>query len=289
MIPLALRSAVLLGLFAASAPAQEVARACSGDGRLCIAQATYAEDVCAAIETAARAAGLDEGFFARLLWRESLYDASAVSPAGAQGIAQFMPGTAALRGLDDPFNPAEAILASAEYLKDLEDRFGNLGLAAVAYNGGEDRAARFLAGTSGLPGETRAYVLAITGHPAEAWRDVSPPRPDLSLDPARPFREACLAQAQGRTPEEPEPDLRPWGVILAALGSPDAAARQADEAIAAHPDLLGSEQVDRLRMRVPGRPDRRHVAQVGRDTREEAEALCAQLRAEGTACIVLRN
>jgi hypothetical protein len=78
-------------------------------------------------------------------------------------------------------------------------------------------------------------------------------------------------------------------VILAALGSPDAAARQADEAIAAHPDLLGSEQVDRLRMRVPGRPDRRHVAQVGRDTREEAEALCAQLRAEGTACIVLRN
>jgi hypothetical protein len=83
--------------------------------------------------------------------------------------------------------------------------------------------------------------------------------------------------------------LRPWGVILAALGSAEAADRQAQELVGAHPDLLGGERVDRLRMRVPGRPDRRHVAQVGRDTREEAEALCGQLRAEGSACIVLRN
>ena len=90
-------------------PAEE--QRCTADGRVCIREASYAEDVCRVIEEAAEAEGLDAGFFARLLWRESLFDASAVSHAGAQGIAQFMPGTARLRGLQDPFNPAEAILA----------------------------------------------------------------------------------------------------------------------------------------------------------------------------------
>ena len=193
-------------------------RRCTADGRLCIRADNYVEDVCRVIEEAAGAEGLDVTFFARLLWRESLFDASAVSPAGAQGIAQFMPGTAALRGLRDPFNPAEAILASAGYLRELERRFGSLGLAAVAYNAGEERAERFLAGSPFLPGETRAYVAAITGVPAEAWRDGAArdgtlPAPDLSLDPGLPFGEACLARAASRAMpsfEPPEPVLQRW-------------------------------------------------------------------------------
>ena len=264
---------------------------CSADGQVCIRAQSYAEDVCQAIEDAAGAEGLDVGFFARLLWRESLFDASAVSHAGAQGIAQFMPGTAQLRGLADPFNPAEAILASADYLKDLEQEFGSLGLAAVAYNAGERRAERFLAGETGLPGETRAYVVAITGHAAEAWRDGPDLRPNLELDPGEPFREACLRKAVARSfpsfaPEAvPEPELLPWGVVLAALDSREAAERQAARVGA----LIPEERIDHVRMRVPGRADRRHVAQVGRDTRDEAEALCRQLRAEGAVCMVLRN
>ena len=264
---------------------------CSADGQVCIRAQSYAEDVCRAIEDAAGAEGLDVGFFARLLWRESLFDASAVSHAGAQGIAQFMPGTAKLRGLVDPFNPAEAILASADYLKDLEREFGNLGLAAVAYNAGERRADRFLAGETGLPGETRAYVVAITGHAAEAWRDGPDLEPNLELDPGEPFREACLRKAVARSfpsfaPEAvSEPELLPWGVVLAALDSREAAERQAARVGA----LIPGERIDHVRMRVPGRADRRHVAQVGRDTREEAEALCRQLRAEGAVCMVLRN
>lgn len=266
-------------------PSEE--RRCAPGGDVCIAERTYAADLCRAIEAAAGAEGLDLGFFARLLWRESLFDASAISPAGAQGIAQFMPGTAALRGLADPFNPAEAILASADYLRELERRFGSLGLAAVAYNAGEERAARFLGGDPWLPGETRAYVLAITGHPAEAWRDGSRPRPDLRLDKGRPFQEACLARAEGRgvpslAPEAPA--LRPWAVILAAQGSREAAERQAG-ALGA---LVAGERVDHVRMRVPGAGSR-HVAQVGRDTRAEALALCNRLRAGGAACMVLRN
>ena len=57
----------------------------------------------------------------------------AVSRAGAQGVAQFMPATAKWRGLADPFDPLEAIAQSAKLLRDLRREFGNLGLAAAAY------------------------------------------------------------------------------------------------------------------------------------------------------------
>ena len=269
-------------------------RRCTGDGRTCIASGTYAQDVCRTIESAAAAVALDAGFLARLLWRESLFDAGAVSPVGAQGIAQFMPGTARLRGLADPFNPAEAIVASATYLKELEGRFGNLGLAAVAYNGGEARAARYLSEAGGLPGETRAYVLAITGHRAAAWRAAleggPAPAPDLALDPERPFEEACLARARGRggIPAFRSP-LRPWGAIVAGQGSREAAERRA-RALGAGPGApLAGERIDYTHERLPGMRQARHFAQVGRDTRTEAEALCARLRAAGTGCIVRRN
>ena len=154
---------------------------CTADGRACVALATYVADVCRLIEAAARENAIDENFFARLLWKESLFDASAVSPAGAEGIAQFMPGTAKMRGLADAFNPAEALYASAAYLADLSHAYGNIGLAAAAYNAGEAGLERFLAAKSGLPAETRAYVAAITGYPVEAWRDAPPETLDLAL------------------------------------------------------------------------------------------------------------
>jgi hypothetical protein len=267
-------------------------RRCADDGAICITEASYDADVCRVIEKAAEAEALDPGFFARLLWRESLFDASAVSPAGAQGIAQFMPGTAELRRLADPFNPAEAILASADYLKELEGRFGNLGLAAAAYNAGEERVSRYLSGSSGLPGETRAYVVAITGHPADVWRDGPAPTPDYALDPAQPFQEACLAKARSRTMpsfEPEEPPLLPWGVILAAQGTRDAAEQQARRLGDNLGAVLDGESIVYTRARMPGLAQRRHIAQIGRNTRAEADALCGQIRANGATCIVLRN
>ncbi len=266
-------------------------RRCTPDGATCIAEATYAADLCRTIEAAAEGVALDVGFFARLLWRESLFDAGAVSPAGAQGVAQFMPGTAELRGLADPFNPAEAVLASAAYLKELEGRFGNLGLAAVAYNAGEERAAGFLAGTRGLPGETRAYVLAITGHSGEAWRDALKDGPavlpDLRLDGDTPFREACIARAEGRGIPAFRTPLSAWGVILAAQDRPETADRLARRATERASAALAGERIDRERVRVLGQM--RYTAQVGRETRAEAEALCDRVRAAGVACIVQRN
>jgi Transglycosylase SLT domain len=100
---------------------------------------SVAEMLCSIVLTEARKQGLPESFFTRLIWRESLFDPKAVSPKGAQGIAQFMPGTARDRGLADPFLAGQALAASAHLLSDLRATFGNLGLAAAAYNAGADR------------------------------------------------------------------------------------------------------------------------------------------------------
>src|SRR5579884_289082 len=79
------------------------------------------DDICRALEQDAAENGLPVEFFARVIWQESRFNARAVSPKGAQGIAQFMPQTADLRGLADPFDPIEALKHSASYLHDLKN------------------------------------------------------------------------------------------------------------------------------------------------------------------------
>ena len=132
------------------------------------------EAMCLMIESAATASNLPLEFFARVIWQESRFRADAIGPMTrrgqrAQGIAQFMPGTASERGLLDPFNPVQALPKSAAFLAELRDQFGNLGLAAAAYNAGPRRVLEWLAGTGGMPQETRSYVLAITGSAVEDW------------------------------------------------------------------------------------------------------------------------
>jgi hypothetical protein len=114
-----------------------------------------------------------------------------VSHAGAQGVAQFMPEVAASMGLENPFDPLQAIPASARLLRDLFQKFGNLGLAAAAYNAGPRRIQTWLTTKRAtLPEETRGYVRIITGKPAENWRSVSrmvpDSRPVLSQAPCKP-------------------------------------------------------------------------------------------------------
>ena len=123
------------------------------------------------IDGAATERGLPAEFLTRLIWRESSFRSHVVSPAGAQGIAQFMPGTARERGLLDPFDPEKAIPESARLLADLRADFGNLGLAAAAYNAGAARVRGWIAGERSLPFETQTYVRLVTGRPAEAWLD----------------------------------------------------------------------------------------------------------------------
>jgi hypothetical protein len=125
--------------------------------------------ICETVKAAAEEHDIPIGFFVRLLWQESRFRSEEVSSAGAQGIAQFMPQTAVEMGLRNPFDPLQAIPASAKFLRKLYNQFGNLGLAAAAYNAGGGRIEKWLSRRSSLPAETRAYVKIITGHKAEAW------------------------------------------------------------------------------------------------------------------------
>lgn len=116
------------------------------------------------------------------------------------------------------FDALEALQKSAEYLDDLRDRFGNLGLAAAAYNAGASGMQTFLK-TGSLPQETRNYVLDITAHPAEDWRNNPPTAIDLRLDGQKSFEEACIALADTRhlmpLEFEAEGNWAPWGAQLA--------------------------------------------------------------------------
>src|SRR6202048_3342660 len=113
--------------------------------------------VCRLIESSARTQSLPVALLTRLIWQESSFRPNTISPAGAQGIAQFMPKTADERGLANPFDPEEAIPKSADLLADFKQRFGNLGLAAAAYNAGPARVANWLTGHGQLPAATPDY------------------------------------------------------------------------------------------------------------------------------------
>lgn len=277
-----------------AAPAEAIAdleARCTADGRHCISLPTYFDDVCTAIHAAAGDAGIDSGFLARLLWKESLFDASAVSPAGALGIAQFMPGTAELRGLEDPFNPAEAIFASANYLAELIRRFGNPGLAAAAYNGGENRMERYLKQDNGiLPAETLAYVAAITGRPARVWRDAPPETVDYRLDGETPFLEACRMQAKGRAIREFRDPVPPWGVVVASARQWGLAERLAAQVRRRHGGMLAEAELRVIRAPVPGIANSmRYTVQVPAQSRDAALSFCLRLRTTGAICRIHRN
>jgi soluble lytic murein transglycosylase-like protein len=95
------------------------------------------------------------------IYAESNFNPFARSPAGALGIAQFMPGTARSYGPRDAFDPAAAIDAQAHLMRDLLGRFGSVPLALAAYNAGPGAVAR--CGCIPPYPETQAYVARILG------------------------------------------------------------------------------------------------------------------------------
>lgn len=111
------------------------------------------------VTSAALANGIAPVLLAALLQAESGYNPRAVSPAGAQGIAQFMPGTARGVGLTDPFDPNQAIPAAARLLAGHIRSYGSAALALAAYNAGPGAVQRY----GGIPpyAETQAYVVRI--------------------------------------------------------------------------------------------------------------------------------
>ncbi len=249
------------------------------------------------LESAAEANQLPLAFFAGVIWRESHFDPNAVGPRTrtgehAQGIAQFMPGTAAEHGLDNPFDAIQALPRAAAFLSRLRQQFGNLGLAAAAYNAGPARIQGWLAGTRSIPAETSAYVQAITGRAVEEWAkagsaEMLAPKTDC---------EAMVASLERGQPSGFAYDLqksinaalsKAWGIELAAgfsrervLAHYSRVMGNANALIGRHDPILTYSQRRGLRPF--------YQAWIGADSREAADVLCGKIRKAGGACIVLR-
>ncbi len=167
------------------------------------------DDLCNTLFDSAQHNDLPVPFFANLIWQESRLRHDAVSPVGAQGIAQFMPRVAAEVGLANPFDPRQALPASARLLRELRERFRNLGFVAAAYNAGAHRVAEWLLHGGKLPRETQTYVVRITGRSVEDWRKSPVDGSTLRFARPLPCRElpafASIEQAQAEQIPEPEP------------------------------------------------------------------------------------
>ncbi|MEA2150011.1 MAG: hypothetical protein QOD69_1841 [Solirubrobacteraceae bacterium] len=145
-------NAQLTSAMAPTAPAQDAA-----------GPTPYASEISAAAERN----GVDPALLTGLIKAESNFDPSATSPAGAQGLAQLMPATAAGLGVTNPLDPAQAIEGGAKYLRQQLDHFGgDASKALAAYNAGPGAVERF----GGVPpyAETQAYVRKVLAYAAGA-------------------------------------------------------------------------------------------------------------------------
>lgn len=262
------------------------------------------ESLCLILESAASANGIPVEFFARLVWQESRFRPDAVGPmtrrgVRAQGIAQFMPYTAEERGLLDPFDPVAALPKAAEFLSELREEFGNLGLAAAAYNAGPRRVRDWLSGIGGLPGETRNYVAVITGRTADDWADLSRTGRKDIVEPKKPVSCATLVALLDTRPSFflgelerriREGTLKPWGVQLSAGFSKVRVLSAYARIERRHRALLDGKDPVILRTLLRSRGTRAfYQMRVGADTRVAANRLCADLSRQGGSCMVLRN
>jgi hypothetical protein len=260
------------------------------------------EAMCLMIESAAKSQDLPLEFFARVIWQESRFQSDAVGPVTrsgqrAQGIAQFMPGTANERRLLDPFDPVQALPKSAEFLNELRGQFGNLGLAAAAYNAGPRRVQEWLAGTGHMPQETRNYVVAITGTSVDDWAAIGKNGKPPDRAPTSSCRElmALLKRAPNPFVAELEQHVklsaaREWGVQLAAGFDRNRALAMYARAMKRLSAVIGDQDPSLLGTTWRSRGVRTfYQVRIGADTRVAADDLCNRIRRAGGACFVLRN
>jgi hypothetical protein len=252
--------------------------------------------VCRTIERSAQAAHLPVDFMTRVIWRESSFRAGVVSRAGAEGIAQFMPSTAAARGLSDPFDPEQAIPKAARFLADLRQRFGNLGIAAAAYNAGEARVSNWLHGQGGLPAETRAYVRFVTGRSPEEWIGSGSSTAGgeaVTVETAEP--QSCLTltvelrRGGGIGAGTVAAEIwAPWGVQLAGNFSKTLALAAFDRARARYAPVIGDTRpmiIGRLLRSRGTKPF--YQVRLPAASRAVAEQLCGRIQAVGGACVAM--
>jgi hypothetical protein len=291
--------AIAVWLIGASAAAQEDESANTS------VRPDTANSICLMAEAAASANGLPFEFFARLIWQESRFRPDAIGPvtrsgARARGIAQFMPRTASERGLLDPHDPVQALPKSAEFLRELRNEFGNLGLAAAAYNAGPRRVRDWLEGRGGLPAETEHYVETITGRPIAEWAKAEAGRPPDADGPRSStmtcatmtamLREAPSLYLSRLTRQIEKSAASPWGVQVSAGFSRERALASFSDIEKRHRESVGGLDPIIIATTLRSRGTRPfYQVRIGSDTRAGADRLCASLRKGGIACMVLRN
>jgi hypothetical protein len=249
-------------------------------------------NLCRVLDRVAVENGLPMPFFTRLIWQESRFNPRAQSWAGAQGIAQFMPGTAASRGLLDPFEPATALRESAAYLRELRNTFGNLGLAAAAYNAGPYRVTQWLGHDAALPEETVAYVQIVTGR--SVWDWASPDATKLENAPAQQEANcddvaSLLTLPPAASAELPNAPWKPWGVQIAGAWTQGPVLAAFERIRRRFPEIIADREPLVLRVRPAFAPALHYVVRLGEDSAAAANRLCDRLRAAGGACDVTRN
>jgi Transglycosylase SLT domain len=255
--------------------------------------ARQSDPSCQGLVSAAVAHNVPVEFFVRLIRQESNFDPYSVSHKGAQGIAQFMPGTARWRGLADPFEPQQALHESARWLGELREQFGNLGLAAAAYNAGPRRVLEWLGGRGNLPGETRAYVRIITGRSAEEWARGTVDEPLESTPKQLPCE-----QLINRVPVRPGITVTirertvggPWGLQLIGNWSESQALSDYKALQKRFQPVLGDRPPMVIKSRMAGRGSAPwYQIRVAESTRDRAKQLCSRLESIGGSCLVFRN
>jgi hypothetical protein len=194
--------------------------------------------------------------------------------------------------LVDPFDPIEALKNSAAYLRDLKARFGNLGLAAAAYNAGPGRVSAWLTSHRPLPGETRNYVAIITGWTADEWASANPPKTSETTIPLGVpcTRLANLILAPKEQAQRMAAYVPRWGMQLTANWSESKAWATYRTIQKQYAALIGDREPIVIRSRGIGLGfAMRYNIRIADDDRAYLEKFCRKLIAAGGACVVLRN
>lgn len=249
------------------------------------AAAAAPADLCPTVIAAAQAQDVPPALFARLLWAVSGLDPAFVTPAAqgqrdpppaAAGIAALPGPIARGLGLDDPGDTPEAIAAAARRLAMLTRAQGNLGLAVAGYDLPDAALRRFVAGGR-LPPHAAVRVQAVTGLPAEHWRDT----PTALPEPPDPLA-ACRALTEAPPPDAPQP----WAAVLATQPGPEGAEARAATLSKRYAPALDGARIVAGPLTLTGRATPVTALHIPTPDRATATALCARLKPAAIPCMV---
>lgn len=197
------------------------------------------------VAQAARQYGVPPQLAMSVLNAESSGNPQAVSPAGAQGLMQLMPGTSAAMGVKNPFDPAQNINGGVQYLGQLLHQFGNPQAALAAYNWGPGNVSK--RGAAAAPPETQAYVSKVmAGAPGNSTQVAeAAPQQNAGAPLSAPWANA-LADGDGGAPSQSAPSA-PWANALDAQQQPQNATPASQQQVAAPAPSFGNSVVQGMR------------------------------------------